>query len=63
MVFQYIFYKDSQNLESQYLMNGIWNSEFEIFITKQCAEFSVIFYGTAKYDCVIKTREMISFFL
>ena len=34
---------------------------FEIFITKQCVEFSLIFFGTAKKNCVIKTREIFSF--
>ena len=28
---------------------------------KQCVKFSLISFGTAKYDCVIKTREMFSF--
>ena len=28
---------------------------------KECIEFSLIFFGTAKLDCVIKTREIFRF--
>ena len=27
----------------------------------KCIEFILKFFGTAKYDCIIKTREMLSF--
>ena len=42
----------------------IWNSAealFEISTINWCVEFSIIFFGTAKEDCVIKAREMFSF--
>ena len=33
---------------------------FKIFIIKKYAEFSLTFFGTLKYDCVIETIEMVS---
>ena len=34
----------------------VWN-----FHNKTCVEFSLTSFGTLKYDCVIKTSEMLSF--
>ena len=31
---------------------------FGVFVEKQCVEFSLISFGTLKYNCIIKTREM-----
>ena len=39
-----------------------WSSLlFGIFMIKKCVEFSLTSFGTLKYDCVIKTIEMINF--
>ena len=36
-----------------------WSSLlFRIFIIKKSVVFSLTFFGTLKYECVIKTREM-----
>ena len=32
-----------------------------IFIVKKCVEFNRTSFGTLKYDCVIKTMEILSF--
>ena len=32
-----------------------------IFIMKKCVEFNFTSFGTLKYDCVIKTIEILSF--
>ena len=38
-----------------------WSSLlFGIFIIKNCGEFSITFFGTWKYDCVIKAIEMLN---
>ena len=34
---------------------------FRFFMTKKWVVFSLTSFGTLKYDCVIKTREMFSF--
>ena len=39
-----------------------WSSLlFGIFMIKKSVEFSLTSFGTLKYDCVIKTIEMINF--
>ena len=44
-------------------LNAIcWSScLFGIFITKKSVVFSLTYFGTLKFDCVIKTREMFRF--
>ena len=34
---------------------------FGIFIKEKCVVFSLTSFGTLKYDCTIKAREMFSF--
>ena len=64
MVLQYFFYKKGKGLKSisnEWLNANCQSSPlFGIFI-KGYLEFSLIFFGTAKKDCVIKTRGMFSF--
>ena len=39
-----------------------WSSVlFGIFIIKKCLEFIYTSFGTLKYDCVTKTRKMLTF--
>ena len=39
-----------------------WSSFlFGIFIIKKCVVFSLTSFGTLKYDCVIKTRQIFNF--
>ena len=63
MVLQYIFYRSLKNLLksiSEEWFNAIyWSSLlFGIFMMKKWVELSLTSFGTLKYDCVIKTREM-----
>ena len=49
-------------MSDEWLNAIFWSScLFGIFIIKYCVEFSVIFFGAAKYDNEIKAREMFSF--
>ena len=53
----------SLELMSDKWFSGIcWSSLlFGIFMIEKWVEFSLTSFGTLKYDCVIKTREMFSF--
>ena len=66
MVLQYSFLrrfmKSWKSMSDEWLNAIFWSScLFGIFIIKYCVEFSVIFFGAAKYDNEIKAREMFSF--
>ena len=41
-----------------------WNSDlFRTFMMKECVEFSLLFFGTEKPDCVMTARQMFSLLL
>ena len=41
-----------------------WNSNLlRTFMMKECVEFSLLFFGTAKPDCVMTARQMFSLLL
>ena len=56
------FIKPGMSIFDEWLNAFCWSFRlFGIFIMKKCVELNLIFFGTAKYDWVIKTRDMFSF--
>ena len=65
MILQHIFHKSSRNLKSQCLMNDLMQFGEVLFCLEFCNKKGVVFnltsFGILKYDCVIKTIEILSF--
>ena len=60
--FLYIGVKSLELMCDEWFSAICWSSLlFGIFMIKKWVEFRLISFGTLKYDCVIKTREMFNF--
>ena len=54
--------KSLKSMSDEWSNAVCWSSLlFGIFIMKKCIVFNLTSFGTLKYDCVIKTREIINF--
>ena len=61
---EYGWIKSWKSISEEWLNAICWSFLlFGIFTTKYCVEFNLMLFGTAKYDCVIRTREIFIFLL
>ena len=61
-MFAYIYIKSLTSTSDEWFIGFFWGSLLlEIFMIKKWVLFSLTSFGTLKYDCVIKTKEIFDF--
>ena len=61
-MFAYIYIKSLKSTSDEWFSGFFWGSLLlEIFMIKKWVLFSLTSFGTLKYDCVIKTKEIFDF--